>query len=106
MPAIRGIYFDTRSDPGLKLPTHVVRIAHYLHLTACRCSASASGLASATDGRLFIDGRRNQLTRRRRLEFVQTQAPQPSPFRQPSQSSDFCSDVNHIRDVTISVLFT
>jgi serine/threonine-protein kinase HipA len=78
IPVIRGIYLDIRSDADLELRTHAVRIAHYLYPTAYLCSASAIDLASTADGRLFIAGRRNQRTRLRGLEIVQTQAP-PRP---------------------------
>lgn len=78
IPVVRGIYLDIRSDADLELRTHAVRIAHYLYPNAYLCSASAIDLAPTADGRLFIAGRRNQRTRLRGLEIVQTQSP-PRP---------------------------
>jgi len=54
----RGVYLGVEGDPDTLLRDYAVRIAHY--------------------GRLFLSGRRNQRTRLRGLEIVQTQAP-PRP---------------------------
>lgn len=74
----RGIYLDADGDIETLLRNHAVRIAHYLYPAAYLCSASAVDLAPTVDGRLLISGRRNQRTRLRGLEIVQTQAP-PRP---------------------------
>lgn len=49
-----------------------------LYPAAYLSSASAALLGPTLDGRLFLGGRRNQRTRLRTLEIVQTQAP-PKP---------------------------
>lgn len=78
IPIIRGVYIDAESDVDANLREFAARIAHYLYPTAYLCSASAFALAPSADGRLFISGKRNQRTRLRGLEIVQTQAP-PRP---------------------------
>jgi serine/threonine-protein kinase HipA len=54
---------------------HAGRIAHCIYPSAYLSSASAFLLAPTAGGRLFISGRRNQLTRLRSLEIVQNRAP-------------------------------
>lgn len=74
----RGVYLDAHGDPDELLREYAVRIAHYLYPAAYLCSASAVELGPTADGRLFMSGRRNQRTRLRGLEIIQTQAP-PRP---------------------------
>jgi serine/threonine-protein kinase HipA len=76
---IRGVYVDANADADATLRAHAVRIAHYLYPAAYLSSASAALLGPTLDGRLFLGGRRNQRTRLRSLEIVQTQAP-PKPL--------------------------
>lgn len=78
IPVIRGVYLPPDGDADELLRAHSVRIAHYLYPTAYLTSASAILLGPTADGRLFIAGRRNQRTRLRGLDIVQTQAP-PKP---------------------------
>jgi len=75
---VRGLYVDAQDDIDAMLRAHAVRIAHYLYPAAYLCAASAIRLGPSDDGRLFLAGRRNQRTRLRGLEIVQTQAP-PRP---------------------------
>ncbi|WP_291052039.1 HipA domain-containing protein [Hyphomonas sp.] len=75
---VRGVYVEAASDADQLLREFAVRIASYLYPHAYLCSASAVDLAPTADGRLFLSGRRNQRTRLRTLEIVQTQAP-PAP---------------------------
>lgn len=75
---IRGVYVDAKADADATLRAHAVRIAHYLYPAAYLSSASAALLGPTLDGRLFLGGRRNQRTRLRALEIIQTQAP-PKP---------------------------
>lgn len=75
---IRGIYLEAGDDADATLRAHAVRIARYLYPAAYLSSASAALLGPTLDGRLFLGGRRNQRTRLRTLEIVQTQAP-PKP---------------------------
>jgi serine/threonine-protein kinase HipA len=75
---IRGIYLDPEEDADALLRSHAVRIARYLYPAAYLSSASAFLLGPTLDGRLFLGGRRNQRTRLRGLEIVQTKAP-PRP---------------------------
>lgn len=77
-PVVRGVYLDADGDADAILREHAVRIASYLYPAAYLSSASAILLAPTTDGRLFLSGRRNQRTRLRGLDIVQTQAP-PKP---------------------------
>jgi serine/threonine-protein kinase HipA len=72
---VRGVYVDANEDADATLRAHAVRIAHYLYPAAYLSSASAALLGPTLDGRLFLGGRRNQRTRLRSLEIVQTQAP-------------------------------
>ena len=75
----RGVYLNAAAEAESVLRTHAVRIARYLYPAAYLSSASAVLLAPTPDGRLFMHGRRNQHTRIRGLEIVQTEAPpQPS----------------------------
>jgi serine/threonine-protein kinase HipA len=74
----RGVYLDAEEEGEAVLRAHAVRIAHYLYPAAYLSSASAVLLGPTVDGRLFLGGRRNQRTRLRSLEIVQTQAP-PKP---------------------------
>lgn len=74
----RGVYLESADEIETAVRAHGVRIAHYLYPQAYLCSASAVELAPSADGRLFLAGRRNQKTRLRGLEIVQTQAP-PKP---------------------------
>lgn len=74
----RGIYIDADRDADLILRDHAIRIAHYIYPAAYLSAASAHELAPSPDGRLFIGGRRNQRTRLRSLEIIQTKAP-PKP---------------------------
>ena len=74
----RGIYLAANVDIDATLHAHAVRIARYLYPAAYLSSASATLLGPTLDGRLFIGGRRNQRTRLRTLEIIQTQAP-PKP---------------------------
>lgn len=78
IPVFRGIYLDAQGDTDELLREFAVRIAHYIYPAAYLCSASAVNLSPTADGRLFISGRRNQRTRLRGLEILQTQAP-PRP---------------------------
>jgi len=78
LQVVRGVYLDAASDVDQLLREFAIRIAHYLYPHAYLCSASAVDLAPTADGRLFLSGRRNQRTRLRALEIVQTQAP-PAP---------------------------
>jgi serine/threonine-protein kinase HipA len=78
LPIIRGVYLSSDGDADTILREHAVRIARYLYPTAYLSSASAILLAPTADGRLFLSGRRNQRTRLRGLDIVQTQAP-PKP---------------------------
>ncbi|MDR3440001.1 HipA domain-containing protein, partial [Telmatospirillum sp.] len=71
----RGVYLDGQGDLDTLLREYAVRIAHYIYPAAYLCSASAVDLRPTADGRLFISGRRNQRTRLRGLEIVQTKAP-------------------------------
>lgn len=75
---VRGVYLGSQGDIDELLRTHAVRIARYLYPAAYLSSASAFLLGSTGDGRLFLGGRRNQRTRLRGLEIVQTKAP-PKP---------------------------
>lgn len=75
---IRGVYLEAGADADATLRAHAVRIARYLYPAAYLSSASAALLSPTLDGRLFLGGRRNQRTRLRALEIVQTQAP-PKP---------------------------
>jgi serine/threonine-protein kinase HipA len=75
---IRGVYVDADADTDATLRAHAVRIARYLYPAAYLSSASAALLGPTLDGRLFLGGRRNQRTRLRSFEIVQTQAP-PKP---------------------------
>ena len=75
VPIVRGVYVEADADVDQLLREFAVRIAHYLYPAAYLCSASAIDLGPTEDGRLFIAGRRNQRTRLRGLEIVQTQAP-------------------------------
>lgn len=78
IPITRGVYLESADEIEGAVRAHGVRIAHYLYPQAYLCSASAIDLAPSADGRLFLAGRRNQRTRLRGLEIVQTQAP-PKP---------------------------
>jgi serine/threonine-protein kinase HipA len=75
IPVFRGVYLDAQGDADAMLREYAVRIAHYIYPAAYLCSASAVNLGPTGDGRLFMSGRRNQRTRLRGLEIVQTQAP-------------------------------
>src|SRR5687767_7607386 len=75
---MRGIYVDAIDDADATIMSFAVRVARYLYPRAYLSSASAMLLAPASDGRLFISGRRNQRTRLRSLEIVQNEAP-PHP---------------------------
>jgi serine/threonine-protein kinase HipA len=75
---VRGVYLDAAADADKALREFAIRIANYLYPNAYLCSASAVDLAPTPDSRLFLAGRRNQRTRLRRLEIIQTQAP-PRP---------------------------
>ncbi len=74
----RGIYLDADGDADSILREYAVRIARYIYPAAYLSAASALELAPTSDGRLFIGGRRNQRTRLRSLEIIQTKAP-PKP---------------------------
>lgn len=74
----RGVYVTRTGDADELLRAHAVRIANYLYPAAYLSSASAVLLAPTADGRLFLAGRRNQRTRLRGVDLVQTQAP-PRP---------------------------
>lgn len=74
----RGVYVDDREDVEGSVLRFAVRIAMYLYPRAYLSSLSALLLAPASDGRLFLSGRRNQRTRLRGLEIVQNEAP-PAP---------------------------
>lgn len=75
---IRGVYVPHSSDADELLRAHAVRIAKYLYPAAYLSAASAILLSPTADGRLFLAGRRNQRTRLRGIDIVQTQAP-PRP---------------------------
>lgn len=72
---IRGVYIDAADDADQVLRAYAIRIAAYLYPNAYLCSASAVDLAPTPDDRVFLAGRRNQRTRLRALEIVQTLAP-------------------------------
>jgi serine/threonine-protein kinase HipA len=74
----RGVYVARGGNADELLRAHAVRIASYLYPAAYLSSASAVLLSPTADGRLFLAGRRNQRTRLRGLDIVQTQAP-PRP---------------------------
>lgn len=93
---VRGIYLDADGDIDATLRAHAVRIARYLYPTAYLSSASAASLGPTHDGRLFLGGRRNQRTRLRTLEIVQTQAP-------PKPSLDKAIIGDPIGEFTISI---
>jgi len=79
IPIAHGVYADATDDIDVAVLSHAIRIAHYLYPRAYLSSASSVLLAPTDDGRIFISGRRNQRTRLRSLEIVQTKAPpQPS----------------------------
>lgn len=92
----RGVYLDTNTDADETLRAHAVRIAKYLYPAAYLSSASAALLGPTLDGRLFLSGRRNQRTRLRTLEIVQTQAP-------PKPSLDKAIIGDSIGEFTISI---
>src|SRR5438094_507608 len=75
VPMIRGVYVARDGNVDELLRAHAVRIANYLYPAAYLSSASAILLSPTADGRLFLAGRRNQRTRLRGLDIVQTQAP-------------------------------
>ena len=66
---------------------YAVRISRYLYPRAYLSSASSFLLGPASDGRLFISGRRNHRTRLRALEIVQNTAPQ-NPSTAPAVIGD------------------
>lgn len=92
----RGIYVDAEANADAILRAHAVRIAHYLYPAAYLSSASAALLGPTLDGRLFLGGRRNQRTRLRSLEIIQTQAP-------PRPSLDRAVIGDSLGDFTLSV---
>jgi serine/threonine-protein kinase HipA len=72
---MRGIYFDDVRQADADIFAHAVRIARFLYPRAYLSGPSSTLLAPTSDGRLFIAGRRNQRTRLRNLEIIQTTAP-------------------------------
>lgn len=74
----RGVYIAGEAGAEQIIHEHAARIAHYLYPAAYLSSASAMSLGPTADGRLFLSGRRNQRTRLRGLDIVQTKAP-PKP---------------------------
>jgi serine/threonine-protein kinase HipA len=72
---MRGIYVDAADNANEMVRRHAIRIAHYLYPKAYLSAASAALLSPTSDGRLYLSGRRNQRTRLRSLEIVQSEAP-------------------------------
>ncbi len=88
---MRGIYVAADDDADAMLFDHAPRIAAYLYPSTYLCGASAELLAPTPDRRLFLGSNRNERTRLRNLEIVQTRAPH-SPETEPVEISDSLGD--------------
>lgn len=84
---MRGIYVAADEDADAVLFDHALRIAGYLYPSTYLCGASAELLAPTPDFRLFLGGNRNNRTRLRNLEIVQTRAPH-APETEQVETSD------------------
>ncbi len=79
---MRGIYVAADADADAVLFDHAPRIAAYLYPSTYLCGASAELLAPTPDHRLFLGSNRNERTRLRNLEIVQTRAPHSAETEQ------------------------
>ena len=84
---MRGIYVAADDDADAVLFDHALRIAAYLYPSTYLCGASAVLLAPTPDRRLFLGSNRNERTRLRNLEIVQSRAPH-LPETEPVEISD------------------
>ena len=84
---MRGIYVEADDDADAVLFDHALRIAAYLYPSTFLCGVSAELLAPTPDFRLFLGGSRNNRTRLRNLEIVQTRAPH-APETEQVETSD------------------
>ena len=88
---MRGIYVAADADADAVLFDHALRIAAYLYPRTYLCGASAELLAPTPDLRLFLGSNRNDRTRLRNLEIVQTRAPH-APETEQVETSDSLGD--------------